>query len=300
MFLSLKTAAVALTLFAATNAQQSIQALLASLGPAPAGDPRFTNFTPPGSGDVRSPCPGLNSLANHGFIHHNGKNMTIPHLLVGLAQGMNIGADFTIAIGGAGLLSSPNPLAGSFDLNDLDEHNFPIEHDASLSRQDAYFGNDYSFYNPNWQMVLSHYAGKTQTDIPTASAAKYSRVNNSMQINPTFTYGLREFILSYGETALYLQTMSDPVSGVANIDYIRSMFEQEKLPYALGWRPSTSPITLPSLGNMVFELYTANPAAAPEGAKVTADSYKDIFEFIVGGSQAFNNLTGGFSSAVGL
>lgn len=37
---------------------------------------------------VRSPCPGLNTLANHGFIHHDGRNMTIPHLLTGLAQGM--------------------------------------------------------------------------------------------------------------------------------------------------------------------------------------------------------------------
>ena len=35
-----------------------------------------------------------------------------------------MGADFTIAVGGAGLLSSPNPLGGSFDLNDLDMHNF--------------------------------------------------------------------------------------------------------------------------------------------------------------------------------
>lgn len=70
--------------------------------PTPAGpnlnDPRFTNWVAPGPGDLRAPCPGLNTLANHGFIHHNGRNMTIPHLLEGLAAGMNIGPDFTTAV----------------------------------------------------------------------------------------------------------------------------------------------------------------------------------------------------------
>ena len=131
-------------------------------------------------------------------------------------------------------------------------------------------GNDYSFNQTIWQQVLNFYKGKVTTDIPTASRAKYARVKDSMARNPTFTYGLREFTFSYGETAIYLQTMSDPVSGVARVDFVRSLFEQEKLPYNLGWRPSVAPITLPSLGQMVFELFNANPENVPEGAKITA------------------------------
>ena len=114
-----------------------IPGLLGGLGPAPDNDPRFTTFTPPGHNDgkpaiipedwicsgsilihcvVRSPCPGLvrgvkwthdtqllmtmrqNALANHGFIHHDGRNMTVPHLLEGLAAGLNVGADFSVAV----------------------------------------------------------------------------------------------------------------------------------------------------------------------------------------------------------
>lgn len=127
-------------------------------------------------------------------------------------------------------------------------------------------------------MVLSYYKGKTKTDIPTASKAKYSRVQDSAKRNPTFTYGPREFILSYGETALYLQTMSDPVSGVAQLSYVRSLFEKEKLPYDLGWRPSAAPITLLSLGNMAGQLFLANSQHAPEGVRVTADTLKDVWE----------------------
>jgi hypothetical protein len=196
--------------------------------------------------------------------------MTIPHLLRGLAEGLNMGADFTIAIGGAGLLSSPDPLGGAFDLDDLNQHNFPIEHDASMSRQDAALGNDQPFYNPNWQQYIKFFTGKTTTDVPTASKAKYARYQDSKTKNPKFVYGLREAVFSYGENAIYLQAMSDPVSGEAKVSYVRSLFEQEKLPYELGWRPSVAPITLASLGVMVVELYAQSPEPISEGVKITA------------------------------
>ncbi|KAI4917874.1 uncharacterized protein J4E92_008811 [Alternaria infectoria] len=244
--------------------------LLTSLAPAPASDPRWTNWHPASSGDVRSPCPGLNALANHDFIHRNGRNMTIPHLIAGLAAGLNMGADFTTAIGAAGLLSSPNPLGGSFDLDDLSMHNFPIEHDASMSRQDAYFANPQPFHNPTWQQYISFFDGKERTDIPTASKAKYARTLDSQKRNPEFVYGAREAVLSYGENALYLSTMGDPVTGKAKLEYVRSMFEQEKLPFELGWRPSVLPTTLVSLGLMVVELQSSGPEPLPEGLKIVA------------------------------
>ncbi|KAF1355733.1 hypothetical protein EJ07DRAFT_158354 [Lizonia empirigonia] len=249
---------------------------------------------------VRSPCPGLNALANHNFIPHNGRGNTIPVLIKGLAEGLNVGADFTTAIGGAGLLASPNPLGGSFDLDDLNMHNFPIEHDASMSRQDAALGNDQPFYDPNWQQYITFFNGKSVTDVPTASKAKFTRYNDSLTKNPDFTYGAREAVLSYGENALYLQTMGDPVSGSVKIDYVRSLFEKEQLPYNLGWRPSKTPITLVSLGAMVVELYASGPQPLPEGAKILADSYKDALVAVAGGSNILANLTQGISSTLGL
>jgi len=196
--------------------------------------------------------------------------MTIPHLIKGLGEGLNMGPDFTVAIGGAGLLSSPNPLGGSFDLDDLSQHNFPIEHDASISRQDAALANPQPFYDPNWQQWIRFFNGRQKTDIPTTAKAKNARYQDSKAKNPQFTYGLREFIFSTGENALALQSMSDPSSGVAEVKYVRSLFEQEKLPYELGWRPSKMPITLPSIGNMVFELFVASPEPFAEGARIFA------------------------------
>lgn len=197
--------------------------------------------------------------------------MTIPHLLQGLSAGLNMGPDFTVAIGAAGLLASPNPFGGSFDLNQLDQHNFPIEHDSSLSRQDAYFGNDYSFNQTIWNTTVNYYRGSPYTSIPVAAKIRNARYNDSLARNPTYTFGFREFVFAYGETAIYLQTMNSSTdNGVANFNYVRTLFEQEKLPFAQGWRPSPSPITLNSLGQMVLQLYQANPGRVPEGKTIAA------------------------------
>ena len=222
---------------------------------------------------MRGPCPGLNTAANHGFINHSGKDLNLPDLIEGLAASMNMGADFTTAISAIAFFSSPYPLGLSFTLSDLDQHNFPIEHDASISRQDAYFGNDYSFNQSAYDQYFNYFGNNKTTDIKSISYAKDIRYQDSLKRNPTFTFGLRETILSYGENALYVQTLSDPTSGVAPLDYVRMFFEEEKFPYELGWRPSNTPITLLSLGAMVLELYTAGPEPIPEGVK--------IFEYVL-------------------
>ena len=71
-----------------------------------------------------------------------------------------------------------NLLATFFNLNDLDEHNFPIEHDASLSRADYNLndGNSYSFNQSIFDIVLAYYDGMENTNILVAAEAK--------QLNP--------------------------------------------------------------------------------------------------------------------
>ena len=59
--------------------------------------------------------------------------------------------------------------------------------------------------------------------------------------------------------------MSNPIVNSAPIPYVKSLFEQQKLPFELGWRPSLEPITLISLGEYVLELFAANPDRVAEG-----------------------------------
>ena len=238
---------------------------------APAGHA----YVAPSSTDVRSPCPGLNSLANHNFLPHDGRALTVPILIQGLADGLNVGADFSTAIGSFGTRANPNPLAGQFDLDMLRKHNFPIEHDASLSRKDAYQGDNIHFDNATWQTVLAYTKGSKVFNFSNAGAARYNRVQTQSRTNPTFTYTPQQFVLSYGETALYLSTMGDPTSGNAPVEYVRSLFEKERLPYELGWKKPAQQTTLTSLGAMILALNAATGEEVPEGVILTSSTLKN-------------------------
>ncbi|PNS14734.1 hypothetical protein CAC42_1756 [Sphaceloma murrayae] len=220
---------------------------------------------PPVAGEVRSPCPGLNALANHDICPRNGKGYTIPILTDCLAKGLNMGPDFSLFVGTAGIASNPNPLAMYFDLDMISRHNVVIEHDASLSRADAFTGDNRSFNQTIWDTVTKYFDGSNVATIPTAAKAKYNRVVTEKNRDPGFSYGPVQFVFSYGETAIYLSTMGDPKTGVAPVNYINALFQEERLPYNEGWRPTKDPTTLSSLGAMVVALNAANGEIVPEG-----------------------------------
>ena len=46
-------------------------------------------FVAPGAGDQRGPCPGLNALANHGYLPHNGV-AAIPTFIEAVDKGQSI------------------------------------------------------------------------------------------------------------------------------------------------------------------------------------------------------------------
>ena len=81
---------------------------------------------------VRAPCPGLNTLANHGFLPHDGKNIDLNTTIAALGNALNADPLFsTMLFQQAVTTNLATPNASTFSLNDLDNHNL-IEHDASL------------------------------------------------------------------------------------------------------------------------------------------------------------------------
>ncbi|KAF7360782.1 HEME-HALOPEROXIDASE domain-containing protein [Mycena venus] len=58
----------------------------------------------PKATDLRSPCPGLNTLANHGYLPRNGRNISIPMMLEAAIEGFNVGADAILQAAKFGLL----------------------------------------------------------------------------------------------------------------------------------------------------------------------------------------------------
>lgn len=127
-------------------------------------------YVPSTSGDARSPCPALNTLANHGFIPHDGRNITPNQLFDAIVK---IGLNPLPSHGIIGLAFSQLQLAKPDDhfwtqftsLKTLDLDRLTVygvlEHDVSLSRNDTALTNSTSRVNPDYveRMIKSASGG---------------------------------------------------------------------------------------------------------------------------------------------
>ncbi|KZS87528.1 Cloroperoxidase [Sistotremastrum niveocremeum HHB9708] len=99
-------------------------------------------FVPARPTDSRSPCPALNVLANHGYIPHNGLDISPIQLIRALQTVYNASLPFSIFITLAGLWTAgyikwtPWPKLRIRSLHALALHGV-IEHDASLVHENA-------------------------------------------------------------------------------------------------------------------------------------------------------------------
>ncbi|TVY84120.1 putative sterigmatocystin biosynthesis peroxidase [Lachnellula suecica] len=214
----------------------------------------------PGPNDLRSPCPLLNSLANHNIIPHDGRNITISILETAFTKYINVGNDVAIGVGGPALLLSPMANSMSFDLTDIDKHN-AIEHDGSLSRDDFYFGNDHSF-NPVIFAHVQSYFLQDPIEIPIAAKARLARMNTSNTTNPDFSLDTAAMGATFVESAFYLSVFGDPVTGVAPRNWVNVFFEEERLPVAEGWTRRDTETNLTTLMAMAAKIVAATPATS--------------------------------------
>lgn len=70
----------------------------------------------------RSPCPMLNSLANHGFIPRNGRNVSIDQLVNALDEALNVSPLSTRPVAELGATTSTTGNPTTLHLKDLAKH----------------------------------------------------------------------------------------------------------------------------------------------------------------------------------
>ncbi|KAH8901667.1 Cloroperoxidase [Thozetella sp. PMI_491] len=199
----------------------------------------FRTWKPAGKGDARSPCPGLNSLANHGFLPHNGRNIDSHTLSTALVDSLNVAQDLADQLF-AGAISSNLRIANAttFDLDDLDNHNI-VEHDASMSRGDFYFGDDHTFNQTIFDETKTHWTAENLT-VEMAATARLASIAISNATNPTFN--ITSFSKKgFGEPAAYFLAFGDWDSHTANRSFVEYVFQHERLPLELGWSRSAVP-----------------------------------------------------------
>ncbi|OCL12717.1 Cloroperoxidase [Glonium stellatum] len=230
----------------------------------------WSKWEPPKEGDVRSPCPCINALANHGILPRDGKAITKEMAVTALTTAINLDKNIASMFAAGGVASNPDKSTHSFNLDHVSKHNF-IEHDCSLAHEDVAFGDAAKFDEATWKNgVLAVYAGKEMTDYESASRARHERFMTAKEKHKkegkVFTFGIKENFLSYGETALYLNLLGK--DGVAPVDWVRIFFEQERLPYNEGWRTPAEPISQAMMNKALFNLVTANKHKASEAREV--------------------------------
>ncbi|KAJ0378821.1 hypothetical protein COL26b_002886 [Colletotrichum chrysophilum] len=207
----------------------------------------------PGPGDQRSPCPTMNTLANHGFVPHDGRNITLDKLTKGVKDALNVAESRALNIFENALVVNPVPNATFFDLEMLHVHNV-IEHDGSLSRRDAVFDPTNSFDKGTFDNFAIN------TSIIANARARHALYMS--EINPSFSITQEQIPVIVGENAFMLAIFGHPENPVANRSFMEYFFRNERLPVELGWTPSDTPIDT-TLGQFVQDIIAQSPPDVP-------------------------------------
>lgn len=170
----------------------------------------------------RSPCPAMNTLANHGYIPRDGKNLTpemIKQAIIDVFH-MDAGIAQTLA----------NALPPSLTLADLSVHGF-IEHDASLVHDDEYFGHDPSQVNGTLVDELLQRADKDGIISAKALAHyRHDREAECKKTDPKYDFSLKPTATAYGEASLLVLGMGDYASESISVAHAKSFLKDERIP----------------------------------------------------------------------
>jgi len=213
----------------------------------------------------------INALANHYVLPHSGKGITKAMAVEALTSSIKLGSSIANLFASVAVTANPDHSAHFFDLDQVDKHGL-IEHDVSLSRNDIAFGDNHTFNKEIWEEVLKTYGDDTETSFATVSKARYDRLAACKKAHADakkdFVYGIKEFTFSYGESALFLGILGSPSEGKIPLEYLKVLFQEERLPYKEGWRPLEKPLTQTDMNHLIFSLIKENEHKAVEASEV--------------------------------
>ncbi|KAH7107957.1 Chloroperoxidase [Auriculariales sp. MPI-PUGE-AT-0066] len=194
--------------------------------------------------DSRSPCPGLNTLANHGILPRNGRGLTQPAIFEALSTAYNLDAT------GAAFLTNATAsflhADGTFELHDLALHN-AIEHDASLAHDDVAAGEKYAPVETNTTKVDLLMA--LSSDGLTFSESDFALAKHIIERNMATPLTARQQSLADQEPPLALNVFGfsrEDGSLAMTLKTLESVFKYNRLPD--GFSPSTTPVSIAAVG----------------------------------------------------
>ncbi|KAL9027063.1 MAG: hypothetical protein Q9180_007390 [Flavoplaca navasiana] len=221
------------------------------------------DYAPVNPNDLRSPCPAINALANHGYLPRDGRNVLASEILNGmnhLGLGSFLGYIFTHPIflenPSKGVKSSwwttvTHPFASAFaaygmrdpgqkdsagvaclNLDQLALHNV-VEHDLSLTRRDFAQGDNNTPQADLIEDLLNASSnGKTITidDFVKLRKRRYERQKAD---NPKLDFQGMQVQIACTEVALILKVLGN--GSEVPVEYVRAFFQEGRLPREEGW-----------------------------------------------------------------
>ncbi|KAI5119579.1 hypothetical protein M0805_006464 [Coniferiporia weirii] len=207
-------------------------------------------FIPSREGDSRSPCPALNSLANHSYIPHSGHSIPFFVLIKAMRTVYNVSLPLAFLLTVGGFLMCGHFTGSGFStrlelsLHDLSRHG-RIEHDGSLGHADAEPGEIFAPSEPdparlNGLLNEGIVSGKSSANSDTLSFFDLAKERFLRDRALNRPLGAFHAEITRGEVALIILTLGLNVGGphassnfetcAVPRDRIAQWFGEERLP----------------------------------------------------------------------
>ncbi|KAG8875287.1 hypothetical protein FRB98_007993, partial [Tulasnella sp. 332] len=229
-------------------------------------------------------------LANHGYLPRDGI-VNLTQIIDGSSKGFNMAADLATLLGTVSLIYDGDVTTGKWSIGGsdsrtsflgrrsslpnligkeggLDYHTAGIEGDASITRLDAYFGNDHTTQPELYQQLkgfAANYGGLYTMDALQDHAL--ARWKNSIATNPTFYFVPVAATLGTGAKgfpAIFFSNGTYGAGGVPNEESISSFFGAKKqldgsyraVPerFPTNWYKRADPFTLLETVTMILDI----------------------------------------------
>ena len=229
-------------------------------------------YAPSGPDDIRGPCPLINSLANHGYLPRDGRNVRVEEVLAGMdAIGLSkpLGAAFANPIFQERApsrfhndpvversflqkmwqtVTNPWSVMGRFGMRkpgqvdsdghrvlNLDQLGLPntVEHDISLTRRDHQQGDNITLQKDLVEDLLASSKDGKVITVDDLVEFRKKRIARQRADNPDVHYGPFENDLACAEIALILNVIGTGDS--VECSYAKAFLQEERLPIEEGW-----------------------------------------------------------------
>ncbi|KZT51124.1 Cloroperoxidase [Calocera cornea HHB12733] len=256
--------------------------------PAPGDTAHYFEAPPPGA--QRGPCPGMNTLANHGFISRDGLT-TWTELVAGMQNVWNVQYELAVLLAVLGIATDGDPVTEMLSIGDqvtqaighegeftgnyggLSKHN-SFELDVSLTRDDFYLHGDAHTFNATLFQMMAETAAEIHNgtaifDFDAVALHRARRYNQSIAENPWIVFPSAE-IHNYGAGVFVFEAFPSSARNMTpDLETISSFFgavplgngkygsQPERIPE--GWHNRVSILNSSIIGDGGQDQYNAYP-----------------------------------------